>query len=108
MPAVYLLRCSDGSFYVGSASNLDVRLQQHAAGQVEGYTAKRLPVELVWSCDYESVAEAFVVERKLHGWSRAKKQALISGRFDLLPGLSSGSVTRRLAAVEQLRGERPS
>jgi putative endonuclease len=108
MPAVYLLRCADASYYVGSAMDLDVRLGQHAAGLVAGYTAKRLPVELVWSCDYESVAEAFLVERKLHGWSRAKKEALISGRFDLLPGLSSGSVARRLAAVEQMLGERPS
>jgi putative endonuclease len=108
MPAVYILRCSDDSFYVGSAMNLDLRLEQHASGTVPGYTAARLPAELVWSCEYESVAEAFGVERELHGWSRAKKEALITGRFELLPGLSSSAATRREAALERLRDARPS
>jgi putative endonuclease len=108
MPAVYILRCSDQSYYIGSAMNLDQRLEQHAAGVVPGYTAIRLPVELVWLCEYDSVAEAIAVERKLHGWSRAKKDALIAGRFELLPGLSSSSAVRRADAVDQLRGGDPS
>jgi putative endonuclease len=108
MPAVYILRCADNSYYVGSAMNLDLRLDQHAAGAVDGYTAKRLPVALAWACEYESVAEAFAVERKLHGWSRANQEALITGRFELLPGLSSSAAARREAASEQLRERDPS
>ena len=89
MPAVYILRCADDSFYVGSTNHLEFRLEQHSRGGAARYTSLRLPVSLVWSQDYDRVDEAWAVERKLHGWSRAKKQALIDGRFELLPKLAS-------------------
>ena len=88
MAWVYILHCSDDSYYVGSTRNLNLRLEQHSAGQVDGHTARHLPVELIWSHEYPLVTEAYEMERKIHGWSRAKKEALIAGRFDLLPGLS--------------------
>ena len=73
----YILECSDGSYYVGSTSDLDHRLAQHQTGYFAGYTSKRLPVKLVWSSDFPTEHDAFLIERQLKGWSRAKKEALI-------------------------------
>lgn len=89
MPWTYILQCNDGSYYVGSTMNLDERMDQHAMGGGAAYTRQRLPVVLVWSEKFERIDEAWAIERRLHGWSRAKKQALIEGRFEHLPGLSS-------------------
>jgi putative endonuclease len=78
---VYMLRCADDSLYVGSATgeDLDRRIAQHQAGAFPGYTHTRRPVELVWSEHFARIADAIAVERKLKGWSRAKKEALIRG-----------------------------
>ncbi|MFX4273604.1 GIY-YIG nuclease family protein [Propionibacteriaceae bacterium Y1685] len=88
MPWTYLLRCADDSLYVGSTVDLDARMAQHACGSGGKYTATRLPVTLIWAQEFERIDEAWEMERRLHGWSRAKKLALAEGRFDLLPGLS--------------------
>ncbi|QEO09040.1 GIY-YIG nuclease family protein [Protaetiibacter larvae] len=88
MPAMYILRCSDGSYYVGSARDLDARMQQHAAGEGSRYTATRMPVVLVFVHECENVGEAYAAEKRVQGWSRAKREALIRGELHLLPGLS--------------------
>ncbi|MFW0795271.1 GIY-YIG nuclease family protein [Gordonia sp. CPCC 205515] len=89
MPAhVYMLLCADGSYYVGSTRNITARVAQHEAGLGGTHTSGRLPVTLVFSQECESVAHAWGLERKLHGWSHAKRKALAEGRFDDLPGLS--------------------
>lgn len=88
MPHVYILRCADGSTYVGSTRNLERRVQQHATGHGAEYTRRRLPVELVFAQEYERVDEAFAREKQIQGWSRRKREALIRGDFDALPGLS--------------------
>ena len=88
MAWVYILRCGDGSYYVGSTRNLDHRMHQHAVGKGSVYTAKRMPVELVWAQEFDSVAEAYALEKQIQGWSRAKRLALIEGRFEDLPALS--------------------
>jgi putative endonuclease len=73
-----MLRCSDGSYYVGSARlGLERRLSEHNSGAYGGYTLKRLPVELVWSEHFPDVTDAIAVERQIKGWSRSKKEALI-------------------------------
>jgi putative endonuclease len=84
MPHVYMLRCADDSYYVGSTRDLGHRLQQHAIGKGSVYTSTRLPVEVVWVAEYARVDEAYAIERKLHGWSRAKKEALIRGDWALI------------------------
>lgn len=84
----YLLRCNDGSYYAGHTDNLDARLAQHQLGLVENYTASRLPVELVWTEMFATRDEAFAAERRIKGWSRAKKEALISGDWDRLRTLA--------------------
>jgi len=86
----YLLRCSDGSYYAGHTDDLEHRMSQHASGACGGYTAKRRPVDLVWSEDFPSREDAFWVERQIKGWSRAKKEALIAGDWDLISRLSRG------------------
>jgi putative endonuclease len=75
----YLLRCNDGSYYAGHTDNLEARVAQHQSGLLEGYTAGRLPVQLVWSEAFPTRDEAFAAERRIKGWSRAKKEALIAG-----------------------------
>ena len=79
---VYLLRCADDSFYVGSARDLDERLDQHSRAQI-GYTSTRRPVALEWCAEAE-IPIAYEMERRIHGWSRRKKQALIDGDIELL------------------------
>lgn len=88
MAHVYVLRCGDGSYYVGSTRNLEHRLQQHASGRGSRYTSTRTPVELVWAHETERVADAYALEKQIQGWSRAKREALIRGDFAALPGLS--------------------
>lgn len=88
MPFAYMLRCSDGSYYVGSMQNLEIRLAQHQTGEGAAYTRRRRPLELVWFEEYSRVDEAFAREKQVQGWSRAKRIALIAGRYADLPGLS--------------------
>jgi LAO/AO transport system kinase len=76
---VYMLRCSDGSYYVGHTDELEHRFAQHQAGEIEGYTHERRPVELVWSQETASREEALAAERRIKGWGRVKKEALIRG-----------------------------
>ncbi|MCD9198039.1 GIY-YIG nuclease family protein [Aeromicrobium wangtongii] len=94
MAWVYILECSDGSYYVGSTRNMESRLWQHQEGRGGAYTSQRLPVRLVYACEFARVADAWGVERKLHGWSRAKREALIRGDFAALPNLSRNREAR--------------
>ena len=89
MAWMYILQCSDGSYYVGSTVALEQRVWQHQQGEGAKYTARRLPVELVYSEEYRRIDEAFSREKQVQGWSRAKKEALIRGDYDALPGLSA-------------------
>lgn len=85
----YILRCADGSYYVGCTTHLEQRLAQHRAGTYGGYTSCRLPVEVVWCAEFQSIHDAIRIERSLKRWSRAKKEAVIAGQWDVLPALSS-------------------
>ena len=85
---MYILQCADDSYYVGSTKNLELRLAQHQEGKGARYTARRLPVKLVYSEEYERVADAFNREKQVQNWSRAKREALIKGTPELLPALA--------------------
>ena len=77
---VYMLRCADGSFYTGVTRRpLEERIGEHNRGALGGYTAARRPVQLVWSQEFHRVADAIAAERRIKGWSRRKKLALIDG-----------------------------
>ena len=82
MPFVYILKCADDSYYTGSTTNLELRMAQHESGYFKGYTSSRLPVTLVWWADMPNEHEAFLRERQIKGWSRAKKEALIQEDWD--------------------------
>jgi putative endonuclease len=88
MIAMYILSCADGSYYVGSARDLEARMQQHAAGEGSDYTRRRMPVQLVYAHECGTIAEAYAAEKRVQGWSRAKREALIHGKQHLLPALS--------------------
>ena len=90
-----MLRCADGSYYVGSTRNLEARLWMHQEGIGAEYTKHRLPVELVYASEFERVGEAFSMEKRVQGWSRRKREALIRGDYDALPALASRAKTRR-------------
>lgn len=85
---MYILECSDGSFYTGSTNNLKLRIEQHQKGEGANHTKKRLPVTLVYYEEYSRIDEAFYREKQVQGWSRQKKKALIEGKPQLLPALA--------------------
>ena len=85
---VYLLRCSDGSYYAGHSDNLEARLWQHRQGIGCDWTSRRRPVELVWCEAAPTREEALAFERRIKGWVRAKKEALIVGDWDRIGWLA--------------------
>jgi putative endonuclease len=87
---VYMLRCADDSFYVGITNELEIRLGQHEFGlDRECYTFSRRPVALVHASDFQDVNQAIAWEKRLKGWSRAKKKALIVNNWRLIRTLAS-------------------
>jgi len=91
MPWTYIVECADGSLYVGSTTDLERRISEHNLGLGAAYTRirRRRPVRLVWAAEFNRVEDAFLYEKQVQGWSRAKRQALIDGRLADLPDLSS-------------------
>ena len=82
---VYILKCADSSFYTGITSNLEQRFHEHAYGKYKDcYTYRKRPVELIFYETFTDVLQAIYFEKKLKGWTRAKKQALINGNYDML------------------------
>jgi predicted GIY-YIG superfamily endonuclease len=89
--SVYMLRCSDGSFYVGHTDNLENRIAAHQSGATTGYTQTRRPVSVVFVESFSTRVDALERERQIKGWRRAKKEALVAGDWDRLPSLARGS-----------------
>jgi putative endonuclease len=86
---VYILKCSDGSYYTGITNNVDERVTQHNEGLLpSAYTYSRRPVELVWVEMLPDPNRAIALEKKIKGWSRRKKEALISQDWDKLVAFS--------------------
>ena len=73
---VYILRCSDGSYYTGHTDNLDRRIAEHQSGTIPGYTHDRRPVELMFAETFPERIDALERERQVKDWSRKKKEAL--------------------------------
>ena len=85
---MYILSCSDGSFYTGSTTNLRLRLEQHKSGEGAEYTKDLRPVKLIYCELYDRIEEAFAREKQVQGWSRKKKIALIKGNVGELKHLA--------------------
>ena len=86
---VYILRCADGFYYTGHTDALERRHAEHSDGAVPGYTHDRRPLSLMYSCEFATREEALIMERRLKGWSRAKKEALFREDWRLLRDLSA-------------------
>ena len=90
MAHTYILKCSDASYYVGSAENLDNRLKEHQRG-LSAYTKTRLPIELVYTEEHPSNESAYERERQVHKWPRAKKERFITGELPYMRHLSTNA-----------------
>lgn len=88
MPVTYILKCANNEYYVGSTSDMEQRLRDHQTGRGADFTKGHLPVKLVYTEEYPTIEEVYKRERQLHGWSRAKKEALIRGDIEALMQLS--------------------
>ena len=87
MAYMYILKCADGSFYVGSTVHLERRVAEHQLGLGAQYTRKRRPVTVVFAEEFARIDEAFAREKQVQNWSRAKRAALIEGRMGDLNAL---------------------
>ncbi|MCB0479216.1 MAG: GIY-YIG nuclease family protein [Crocinitomicaceae bacterium] len=108
---MYILECNDGTFYTGSTIDLDRRIKEHNTGQGANYTAKRIPVSLIYYEEYWSVKDAFIREKQVQKWSRKKKLALINNELQELNPLAScknDSTSKRFYNWDHLRGDEKS
>ena len=85
---IYILKCYDDTYYTGSTIDLELRIDQHQKGFGANYTKKRLPIKLVYFEEHHRIDLAFKREKQIQGWSRKKKEALISNQQNELPRLS--------------------
>ena len=97
---MYVLECSDGSYYVGSTKDIEYRLSEHQEGKGAKYTSRRLPVKLAYSEEYERVSDAYAREKQVQNWSRAKREALINGNREMLPALAKKVFNKNKPLVE--------
>ncbi len=92
---VYMVRCSDGSFYTGHTDNLEMRINQHQSGAFPScYTFKRRPVELVFVQEHATREEALSSEQQIKGWGRKKKEAMTRGDWAEVSRLARSSFDR--------------
>jgi predicted GIY-YIG superfamily endonuclease/proteasome lid subunit RPN8/RPN11 len=102
----YMLHCRGDAFYIGHTDDLERRVGEHKSGSVPGFTSGMLPVELVWSQDFPTRIEALETERRIKGWSRKKKLALIRGDWEEISRLAkSKSGPLRLAGKASRSGQ---
>ena len=86
---VYILKCSDNSYYTGVTSNLENRILDHQSGKYpESYTHNKRPIELVFYYEFNEIEQAIAFEKQVKGWSRKKKEAIINDNWGNLKKLS--------------------
>jgi len=85
---MYILLCSNDMYYTGSTNDLERRMEQHQNGEGANFTKKNLPVKLVYYEEFQRIDEAFYREKQVQGWSRKKKEALITGTSNMLHDLA--------------------
>jgi predicted GIY-YIG superfamily endonuclease len=89
---VYILRCIDGSLYVGHTSNVEDRVKVHNDGRGALWTACRRPVTLVYQERHGSEGDAIARERQIKRWTHDKKLALVNGNIANLKSLAKRRV----------------
>ena len=90
---MYILKCANGSYYTGSTTDLEMRVEEHRNGLGANFTRKHLPVELVYAEEFSRIEDAFCREKQIQGWTRKKKEALIAGNFDKLKEFAKAGST---------------
>ncbi len=86
---VYILKCTDDTYYTGITSNLEKRILEHQAGKhIDSYTYSRRPIKLMFYAEFTEPDFAIKTEKQIKKWSTAKKEALINNEFDKLPNLA--------------------
>jgi len=86
---VYILKCSDSTYYTGVTSNLSNRLIEHQEGKhLKSYTYSKRPIKLKFYAEFTDINVAIATEKQIKKWSKSKKQALINNEFDKLPNLA--------------------
>jgi putative endonuclease len=85
---MYILECAYGKYYTGSTLDLDRRIEEHQNGEGANFTAKNLPIKLIYFEEFQRIDEAFYREKQVQGWSRKKKEALINGKLTELHKLA--------------------
>src|SRR6187431_1395375 len=95
MAFTYVVRCADGTLYVGHTEDLASREHTHNDGKGAKYTAARRPVRMVYAEEHHSVERAIARERQLKGWSNKKKEALVLGDRRALRALGRRSTKPR-------------
>ena len=103
---LYILRCVDGSYYVGTArAGLEQRIAEHNAGIGGVYTSRRRPVAIAYSEYFPMISDAIAAERRVKCWSRSKKEALMAGDWTRVSALSRrGPRPSRRAALPRSSG----
>ena len=92
---VYMLFCFDGTYYVGMTNDIERRLGEHQSGIDEGcYTSSRRPVVLAYVQCFDDVWAAIANEKKLKGWSHAKKSALARGDWKMIQQIAKPKYRR--------------
>jgi len=108
MAFVYILQCADGSYYVGSTrTTLEARINDHNAGRYGGYTESRRPVKLVWAEEFQYITDAIAMERRIKGWRRVKKEALIAANYAAIRDLASRRKKPKLSSFETAASRPP-
>lgn len=93
---VYILLCADGTYYTGVTNDVPKRLKEHEeALNPNSYTARRLPVKLVYFEKFKGPYTAILAEKQLKKWSKKKKEALINGELELLPALAKKDFSKK-------------
>jgi putative endonuclease len=104
---VYILGCRDGSYYTGVTNDYHKRFEEHQSGEdPDSYTFKRRPLRLVYVVEYKDVDEAIAWETRVKGWSRRKKEALITREFGRLPQLSRSAYRKRIECIRKTMNEK--
>ncbi|MDF3078654.1 MAG: hypothetical protein K0S09_2543 [Sphingobacteriaceae bacterium] len=86
---VYILLCSDQTYYTGVTNDVDNRLYEHQTGlHANSYTYSRRPVKLVFEEHFHDINQAIAFEKQVKGWSRKKKEAIINDNWEKLKELS--------------------
>ena len=94
MAWMYTLECADVSYYVGSTKDLERRISEHPLGLGSRFTSGRLPIKLVYGEEHKRITDAYYREKQVQNWSRAKREAVIDGKLELLPQLAKKDFAR--------------